>query len=314
MIGFFIVGHPKCGTTFLYNVLSHHPEIFLPDFKEPKYFCTDLHLESDLYYGRKALYPIRTEKEYLALYIKANVPILGDASPIYLFSHNAAKNIHAFNPDAKIIIVLREPVSFLRSFHFEQVFQLAENETDFIKALSLEDERRKGNHISEFVQTPRYLFYSEWVDYRSQIQRYTDLFDINNIKLYIFEDIISNEKEHIQDLLSFIGVNDLNFLFPENVFKNPSKELRFHIIRKITKMPVVRMLATRILPNATFGFLEKFLYSFFSQRTAKPDLSSDEIRETKKRYLSNVVEADIFIKDNGLGSYDLVNKWGYTDL
>ncbi|MBN1970367.1 MAG: sulfotransferase domain-containing protein [Candidatus Delongbacteria bacterium] len=314
MIGFFIVGHPKCGTTFIYNVLSHHPNIFLPNYKEPKYFSTDLHFESDSYHGRRAFYPIRTEKEYLKLYEKANSSIMGDVSPIYLFSHNAAKNIYTYNLNAKIIILLREPVSFLRSLHNQQVFNLAEDEQDFIKALSMEETRKRGDNIPKYVQAPRYLYYSEWVDYRSQIQRYSNLFDINNIKIYLFEDLIANEKEFIQDLFSFIGVTEPGFSFPEDVFMNPSKEIRFKMIHKISKMAYINFLINRILPKTMFGHISNMKNKLFSKKAQKVNLSPDQIHQIQKKFVTNVIETEAFVKEIGLGSYDLVNKWGYGDL
>lgn len=104
---FFIVGAPKAGTTALSKYLGRHPEIFVPPRKELNYFNK----------GLVRVSPIKTLDEYLSFFAEGKGKICGEASPVYLRTPNAAKEIHDFNPDAKIIIMLREPVSLLRSFH-----------------------------------------------------------------------------------------------------------------------------------------------------------------------------------------------------
>src|SRR4030088_2322138 len=104
---FFIVGHAKCGTTALYEMLRPHPEIFMPELKEPLYFATDLRARRQ----RRSAGSLPTElEEYLALFDRAQPgQRVGEASSSYLWSHQAAANIAALRPDARIIAILREP-------------------------------------------------------------------------------------------------------------------------------------------------------------------------------------------------------------
>jgi len=97
---FFIVGAPKCGTTSMTEYLKQHPDIFIPEEKEPHYFG------SDLEYPRIT----KTEAQYLRLFSEAqDERRLGEASVWYLFSQRAAQEIYEFNPLSRIIIMLRTP-------------------------------------------------------------------------------------------------------------------------------------------------------------------------------------------------------------
>ena len=104
----FIVGAPKCGTTFLYHYLKQHPEIYFPDFKEPHFFGSDLIRKNGAY--------DLSLNNYKSLF-NSDKKIIGEASTFYIFSKNAAKEIYDFNPDAKIIIMLRNLVDLAYSLH-----------------------------------------------------------------------------------------------------------------------------------------------------------------------------------------------------
>lgn len=138
-VSFFIVGNQKSGTTTFHNLLKLHPEIFLPSYKELKFFCTDLHRESDQHCGKGKHFGIRTIGEYRGAYKDAKEDqILGEITPHYTFSKEAAKGIFEYNPEAKVIIFLREPASFIESLHSELLDRLAEDEEDLFKAMELE--------------------------------------------------------------------------------------------------------------------------------------------------------------------------------
>src|SRR6266446_2704827 len=105
---FFIVGAPRCGTTALYSYLRQHPDVFLPEYKEPHYFNTDMNSGG----------AIRKEKDYLAQFSGAqNQPRIGEASVYYLSSVAAPEQIKSFCPTAKIIIMLRNPVDTVDALH-----------------------------------------------------------------------------------------------------------------------------------------------------------------------------------------------------
>src|SRR5665647_751711 len=108
---FFIVGAPKCGTTAMNNYLAQHPDVFMAQ-KEIHYFGSDLKMRVKV-----------SESEYLNYFQNAEEKkLIGEASVWYLFSEKAAAEIKAFSPQAKIIIMLRDPIDVLHSLHSQHLF------------------------------------------------------------------------------------------------------------------------------------------------------------------------------------------------
>ena len=137
---FFIVGAPKCGTTSLCKYLEQHPDIFIPSIKELYYFCTDST-------GKKRA---NTLEEYLSFFEGGKGKLCGEGSVWYLFSKEAASEIYKFNPEAKIIIMLREPVSLMYSLHSMHLANGSnEDILDFKLALEAEEDRKQGKRIPE---------------------------------------------------------------------------------------------------------------------------------------------------------------------
>ncbi len=171
---FFIVGHPKSGTTALFEMLRRHPQIYMPENKEPWFFATDARPRfAPPMEGRLP----ETLDEYLALFSRAAPgQLAGEASSAYLWSRVAAQRIAQLRPDARIIAILREPASFLRSLHLQLVQDHIEWEKDLRTAIALEADRREGRNIPRRSARPQLLRYSEYVRYVEQLRRYHAVF------------------------------------------------------------------------------------------------------------------------------------------
>ena len=140
---FFVVGHPKSGTTAMHVMLSQHPQIFVGT-KEPRYFVPEMRLRD---FRRTPQTPENID-EYKAWFAGAAPhQIVGDVSPNYLWSKHSAELIAEAQPQARIIALLREPASFLRSLHMQWLQSYCEVEPDFEKALAL------GGRIMDPVDT-----------------------------------------------------------------------------------------------------------------------------------------------------------------
>ncbi len=193
--GFFIVGQSKSGTTALYEMLKRHPQLFLPDFKEPSYFAADLRPRV-----KQRVPEPETLEEYLPLFAPAlPTQIPGEASSLYLYSHEAAGAIARVAPDARIIAILREPASFLHSLHLQLVQNRLEDHKDLAQALALEGERREGRAIPASCYRPQALFYSERVRYLEQLRRYHAVFPPEQVLVLIYDDFRSRQLRHGAD-------------------------------------------------------------------------------------------------------------------
>ena len=154
-------------------MLGAHPQIFLPAVKEPRYFAFD---QRSTAARAPARGPARRRSSSTPPCSPPPRPeqLVGEASPQYLRSRVAAGAIAEVAPAAKIIAILREPASFLRSFHLQMVSSGVESERDLANALALEPERRRGRHIPRGSHHPASLMYSEHVRYAEQLRRFHD--------------------------------------------------------------------------------------------------------------------------------------------
>ena len=201
---FFLVGHPKCGTTALYEMLRRHPAICIP-IKEPGYFSQEYRPR---FIPRPQDQPT-TLSEYLALFqLCKGEQVAGEATPWYLRSEVAAAAIAEYNPAARIIAVFREPVSFLQSFHLHQFKWGVENVRDFERAISLESARREGRHIPHGCKNPRELWYTDLVKYTSQLRRFRAVFPDEQITVLLHEEFRRENERTVRSVFRFLGVDD----------------------------------------------------------------------------------------------------------
>jgi len=212
---FYIVGHPKSGTTALYEMLRRHPQVFMPDLKEPRWFAADLR---ERFQGQGSASHPQTLEEYAALF-EAAAPDqrVGEASPSYLRSRVAAAEIARLRPDARIVAVLREPADFLRSMHLEMVQNHVEKELDLRRALELELVAARPG------QEP-VLRYTDRVHYVEQLERYAERFAADQMLVLIYDDFRSDNEATVRRVFRFLGVDDS--IPVQLVEANPSVQLR----------------------------------------------------------------------------------------
>lgn len=305
----FIVGQPKSGTTALHQFLGQHPEIYMSSIKEPHFFCSDFHLESDRAYGKQRFFDFRSESAYLQLFNKAkNVKIAGESSTNYLYSQVAAEKIHNFNPDAKIIIILREPARYLYSLHSHYVKFTEENEPDFLTALSLESKRREEEEfLSSRVTSPSYLYYSQRIQYYQQVKRYCDRFDPKQIKVIIFEEFKSANETIFKEVLEFLEV-DSSFS-PEYAAVNVNKEVKFKSINSLINNPLVKSISKNLLSQEFNEFVrDNIVEKFLWHQAPKAKMPAAIQAQLREQYRPEAV------KISELLALDLIIKWGYDNL
>jgi hypothetical protein len=309
-VNFFFVGFPKSGSTTFYYLLKAHPEIFSSEIKEPKFFCTDINRELEINLGKDYFQLIKSEEEYSKLYQSAANKIKGDFNPFNIFSKDAPVNIFRYNPDAKIIISIREPISFLRSFHYQLLYRLIEDEPDFLQALSMEESRRANQNIPKYCHYPFYLYYSSLIDYKKYIKRYVDIYPRDNIKIVLFDDIEKNEITIYKEILQFLNAKNLDFV-PSKPDRNSSHTFRFVWLRKKLFTPSVQKWLHTHIPVHLLPLGAKISKKIFKKNQAKPFVSREDIRRLKDQYKHNVYELSLFLSEEKFVNKDLLSIWGY---
>lgn len=190
-VNFFLIGAQKTGTTTVFDWLKKHPEVFFPEAKEIQYFAMDSYYKQ----GVKYLEPF-----YRAV---GNEKCLGMSYVHLMFFPKCAERIYRYNPEGKIIIVLRNPIDrayssywFARRNGWEQI-------DSFEKTLELEQERLNGSYMEQAELT--YLTHGHYAD---QIDQYYDLFGKENVRVLLTEDLRLRPEDTMLSVLNFLGLSE----------------------------------------------------------------------------------------------------------
>lgn len=218
---FFIVGAPKAGTTSLYHYLDQHPEVYMSPIKEPNYFSPEIRIDNiDANWQEWAQREDKSLQQYLrgsmeekrfggivsnfSDYQKlfrnvTSEKAVGEASVCYLWSETAARNIALTTPDAKIIMVLRNPVDRAFSQYKQAVVEgLTGKSFHELLRTSLTHKSEKFALLNPFL---------EFGLYHEQVKRYTELFPPANLRIYLYEDYKRAPRETLTHLFDFLGVD-----------------------------------------------------------------------------------------------------------
>jgi len=222
---FFIVGAPKCGTTSLHEYLQRHPDVYMPFYKEPHYFG------SDLQGSRFMQFRNRPEKYHKLFHDVRSETRIGESSPWYLVSKNAAKEIKSYDPNAKIIMILRNPVDMMYSMWSQFRYSGNEQIEIFEDALKAEPARKQGKQIRRAAHCITGLFYRDMATYSVQVKRYFDVFGQDNVKVIIFDDFKADTAGIYKEVLDYL---ELDSTFTTNFdVVNPNKDVRVEWLQKL---------------------------------------------------------------------------------
>ncbi len=308
---FFVVGHPKSGTTALYEMLRRHPDIYMPDGKEPWFFASELHERTP---PRPEGTP-STLAQYRALFAAANPgQRAGEASALYLWSRDAAQRIAAVAPDARIVAILREPASFLRSLHLQFVQTNIEVEDDLAKALALEPARREGRSIPRHTYWPQALLYSEHVRYVEQLRRYRAHFPADQMLVLVYDDFRGDNEATVRRVLRFLDVReDVSIEAREaNPTVRPRSQRLNELVHAVSvgRGPVslavkasIKALTPQRARRATRDAVQRQIV-FAAPRPPDERLMA----ELRQRFKGEVVAISEYL------GRDLLGLWGYEDV
>jgi Sulfotransferase domain len=304
MIAFAIVGQPKSGTSALADFLGQHPQICMSMPKEPTYFATDVFEESDAFYGSRKYWEFRTEAEYEVAFAHCRPGQLrGDASTLYLHSKVAASNLCAANPDLKVIMMLREPVSFMHSLHMQYVNQTMEDEIDFARALAKEELRKSGRCIPPRVRCPSHVFYRERARYSNQLERYYAVFPRDNILAMTMEEFREDNEGHYRRVLELIGVDPEHV--PSFAVVHPSTAPRSRRVNQVLNTPALKRALFKVLGPVRYGTVKRRVAGLVLREQPRVELPSGLERVLRDEFGPEVDQVSRIL------GRDLRPIWGY---
>ncbi|MBL7013998.1 MAG: sulfotransferase domain-containing protein [Candidatus Marinimicrobia bacterium] len=241
---FFIIGAPKCGTTSLSIYLDNHPDILMSTPKEPHYFSDDIEN------GR-----VKTMQEYLDCFVseKKSYKAIGEASTLYLYSQVAIKNIIKFNPNAKFIVQLRNPIEVVFSFHQLALKIFGETEISFEKSWELMQSRNNGKNIPSGCPDVKLLLYGEIAKFGSQVEKLQSLVNDENIHFVFFDEFATNTNDVFENVLSFLNIKKTPGVSFE--IHNKTRRIKYPFITKLTNVALAWKKAVGI--KSEFGLANK---------------------------------------------------------
>jgi hypothetical protein len=267
---FFIIGAPKCGTTTIYSWLKEHPEIFLPEVKEPHHFYSP--------YGK----PMEKE-EYESLFYDVNEKhiAIGEASVWYLFSGIAIDRILEYQPDAKFIVLIRNPIEMAPSLHNQVKVTGRELEENFEKAWNLNEERSSGNPIKTFGLENNPGLDLSFMDYKkacmlgSQLTYLYNTVKSKNILPILLDDMKKIPIQVLSNTQKFLEVKDNTDIKFEK--RNESKKRKSYKLNRLLYR-TDQLKKWMGLEKKSFGML-KWLWSL---NTEKHKYQEPSLRMRKK--------------------------------
>jgi hypothetical protein len=264
----FIVGAPKCGTSAMDQYLAAHPQVFMAK-KEMHGFGADLRFGAQFY------------RRDLAAYLEE-------------FASRKGEIRHAFNPEARIIIMLREPAEMLYSLYSQFRYDGNEHLRSFEQALAAEDDRRAGRQITRQTYFPQGLVYRDTARYTEQVRRYFDIFGREQVLVIIYDDLRADVRATYCRVLDFLGVDSSRIATDFKVV-NGNKSVKHSVLRGRLNDPLVRSTAVAIgrrLPRPVFTALhdaERRLWKLNSRPERRLPLAP-ELRAQLKREFAPEVE------------------------
>ena len=283
MPNFLVFGAAKSGTTSVYKYLQQHPDILMSSFKEPGFFAfagehptlngpgaqkwVDRWVVTELEAYQKLFDNYQGEKA------------IGDASPYYIYYQKSPYNIKKYVPEMKLIAILREPVQRAFSNYVWAIRDRAEHLTSFAEALAAESERIKDNW------GPKWHYKNQGFYYQ-QLKPYYELFPSEQIKIYLYDDLVSNPVKTMQDIFNFLGVDDSfepNMKKKHNTSKLPKNKFLHNFLDKpnVIKSAIKPLLPLDFRYNLKQNAKQKNLY--------KPQLEPQIRQELAAEYRENIL-------------------------
>lgn len=304
---FFLVGAAKAGTTALQQALDTHPEIYMSPLKEPNYFCDDIKVETLRKNVQKKIEAdniplwikqgmkgfrwrayLRDENLYKKLFDFARADQQkGEASVSYLYSKNASARIYEANPNAKIIIVLRNPVE--RAFsHFKMEKRMGWLQENLSSAF----ERHKTNKQPKWGCDP--LFLAGGL-YAEQVERFHTKFPSNQLNIVWYEDLKKDPSGTLKKMFTFLGVDPTRIDTSTVMTKsNEALENKLEAIHQALIPGATKVRFRRLLRKLG-------LHGHLKTHLTKPDeskLSEEECSLLSEYYYDDIIQLENLLSVN----------------
>jgi hypothetical protein len=225
---FFLLGAPRCGTTFLSKMLARHPEVCFSKPKETHFFTRQRP-------GRPIEEVRRAFLKRYFLHLDPAHRILGEGSPTHLYAPEVIQRLLALDPVTRFLVAVRNPLEMAPSYHGRLLYTLDEDVRDFAEAWSLQEARARGERIPRRCRDPRLLQYREACSLGQQVENLFKTVGRERCHLVVFDDVAARPERVYRDVVAFLDIDPT--APPRFATRNPHREVRSRWLQRFLTNP-----------------------------------------------------------------------------
>ena len=204
---FLVIGAQKGGTTALYRYLREHPAAFCATPKEVHYFNVEYHRGPGWYLAH---FPLATRGAAVRRRLGVR-PAVGEVTPAYLFHPRVPEQVHAFDPELKLVAALRDPVE--RAYSQYQMQLRGGTETRSFEYALEREEEEWPRELERLLADPAYVSptglqrsYVARGRYAEQLERWLRFFPREQLLILTSEDLLGDPAGPMAAVAAFLGI------------------------------------------------------------------------------------------------------------
>jgi len=289
------IGPPKSGSTALFHFLMQSNEVYMSKIKNPKFFyCNWKQNPEQFATGRTYEQYIKREitggspivefSEYQELFKDSNGRMSGEISPGYLLYKESPKLIYDYNPEIKLIAVLRNPVD--RFFSHYNFFIQKKLETRSIEEVIKQENIMEDVYFNDKFLENRPITYIRNGLYFKNLSRYFELFPAQNIKIILYDNFRQNPQEVLNEICEFLEISkfELEDIKEHNVTMISNNQSIDSVVNAISHLKIKKYLPDS-LKSAAKSF-QTFI-NRLNQEKIKP------LEDEQRQKLNQIFKSDI---------------------
>lgn len=290
----FILGAPKSGTTALANNIAQHKDIFISEQKEPRFF------DAHTFYDFEEDYPIKNLETYLSLFdskgaIASKYRL--DASVFNMYSEKSIDDILKLSPNAKFVLLLREPVSATLSMHKQRLgyadTKMREISDHFMECWGKLEERKVGRGYPKNCRNKFLFRYDLLYSYELYLPFIIENIEKENLLICFYDDFIKEPNQFYSKLFRFL---DIDNLLIDNKKLNKSSIIKKSILLELIDTLSRKSFTIRSKIGLTGGILnsiKKLIFNIYTIEKIEKEKIDDSVYsffEDTNKYIDKLKE------------------------